>query len=468
MRSLVLLSLVSCSPEELREIDVFGSPGDGSGGAPEIWEPPVDTGAGSLEDQWAAQASFECGALSAEEPTTGDDLLEVSWCSRMSPEGDELDGLSGSEDTGEEGPLGPSGPGEAPPPCGFYNLVGAVDLAWVSEGPDAPAATLYCDSDLGGGVRLARYVPGSDELQTLLVSEDDCLADVDTGLVLPQPSEDDDGGLRLVWSSLDGVVTATVDGAGNLTEEPRVFEGLERPWRLRLHEHRTASGGGEEDKGGASIWVVDLDRNLHLLDVDFGTGALQTSQILSGVETFDATRVGEDSVVVGCPGVDEAPTVTRVAASGEIQWTETLAEATCGWDTRPSVAEGEGTLLVAWDDGDNSSLHWLVDGSEAPGGDLGRMVLPDSGRHTQARWDGERFVVLEGSGRFVTYDAEATELGTWTQPMLADRSGHLWGQRLVVDEERWTVVQLAQDLFNTDIGHLYTFYYVEATSSPAP
>ena len=458
-----LVALAACGGgDEPREIDLIGSPGGGGSDEVGIWSPDVDTGSGSLEDEWAKAASFECGARSAESPSTGDDLLDVSWCLRMSPEGDELDGII-STDTGTGGPLSPAA---APPSaCGFYNLVGAVDFAYTEPSGEGGAedktriSALYCDTDLPGGMRMARFEAGSTELESMLLNEQDCIADVDSGLELPHPK-----GTRLLWSSLDGLTTAVVAKDGRVVEEPRVLSGLERPWRLGL---RSISADDTEEH--AVLMVQDMSRELWWADVDFVAGTVTARQVLEQIETTAVVPVGEDTLVLACAGPGEPPVLSRVSASGALSWSQTLSEAACGWDSRPSLAVNDELAVLAWDDEELSHLQVLGLGDSAgPGADLERLDLPDSGRQPVVRWDGERFVVLDGAGVFRTYGADFSPQGSWIQPMLADRSGNLWGQRLVVGEDTWTVVQVAQDSLITDIGHLYTFYYVEATASPAP
>lgn len=474
---MALLALLAgaCGPGgSERDLDVIGSPGgsDGGGSGTEVWSPGVDTGEDSLEDAWAAQASFDCGALDAESPSSGEGVLETSWCGRLSPEGDELDqlgGSSGEDDTGGScgGPLLPAASG-TPPPCGFYNLVGAVDFELVETEAGTGVEVLYCDSDLGGGMRLARLAPGSEELQTVLVSEHDCLADVDTGLLLPHPQ-----GSRLVWSNLDGIRTAVVDPRGELVEEPRTLAGLDSPWRLRLRP-----GSAAEDGSAAVVYVQDTSDTLWQAELDLEAGTATPTPLLTGMATLAAAAVGSegDTLLATCAGVDEPLHLSRVGPTGTLAWSGEVPDARCGWDARLSLAvhaEG-GTAAVAWDDGDQSHVVFL-DTTLDPGADglsvedeLSRSTLSESGRHPQVTWDGSRFVLLDGNGRGHLFDAEGEAGEIWTQPMLADRSGNLWGQRLQADAERWTVVQLAQDTLVTDIGHLYTFYYVEATASPAP
>jgi hypothetical protein len=136
--SLLLLSLLpACSPgdDEGRVVSVVGDQG---------WEDTsvLDT-SGSHGSNVGYTGGADCGDGDTSNDPTGDDVLALDYCSRVTPEGD----LPYSGPTNDSGTTSdtdiPPPPGGAPPPCGFSNLVGAFALAGTSASP----VVLYCDGD---------------------------------------------------------------------------------------------------------------------------------------------------------------------------------------------------------------------------------------------------------------------------------------------------------------------------------
>ena len=147
---LILIFLLACADDEPRPITVSDA-SDAENG--ELWSPEAASDEDLAESQSEAWNGGEC-ARSAEGK---DDELETAWCVRLSPEGN-------------ESTPGGANAAEPPPPCGFYNLLGATVLSGPVEAP----VLLYCDSDEGGGVRIARYNQAEVAIDAEILAPENC------------------------------------------------------------------------------------------------------------------------------------------------------------------------------------------------------------------------------------------------------------------------------------------------------
>lgn len=437
-RPVVLLGLLACASDASPDRAVVVS------GAPEEeptaeWRPP-DTGGGEVV---VTQA---CGADGAE-ALDGD--LALLSCARVSPEPDGDETVNGATDTAaiDSGEL-------PPPPCGFFNLLGAVSLA----GTASEAALLYCDADDDGGLRLARMDAASGAFETTLLAPGVCWADAQSGAQLETSSD-----TLLFWSYLppegyDGVsavvYAAPASAAPPITDAAWVVSGTEDVFRVEAVPGRWPALVTQD-----TAYAV----RMHLLDesAEQSTGVLEIAPVASG---FGAGSSDGVAAVASCIS-DESVEVTAVdLAGGAALWTTTLTDAACGWGVRPAVAVSEGRVAVAWDDGE---LGWLAL-IDAAGAEIDRASLgKDSLAPTVAVW-GDGLVTVDATGGVGQWSWAGELVGAWTHRLIAERLGSTEGLYLLPGDDALGFLLAGQDVVETGTGHLNTFYYLESSASQVP
>lgn len=450
----LLSALLACAPPTGRDLAVVQ---DADPEGVEFWSPGGD-GAGILPPT----PSQDCAMAAAAD--SGEDALIPDWCVRFSPEAagapNEGDDWGTTEEPtepsdGGEGAGGEGDGGGTTPPCGFYNLLGAVSLG---ADPERPVA-LYCDSDLDGGVRFVRYDPDQDEVTAQLIDPGVCYADPMTGAV----TELDDGYL-LTWVDLDGfaVKASRLGLDGGVFEPAHAVRDLPPARRLTL----TRAGDG-------LVLVLQLE------DGSLSAAPVTRSGDLAGplvsfahpVNTFAVADLDGRAAVVTCSvdedddaGGDVDAYLLAPNAEG-LEWAVTLEGSACGYATAPAITGGHGGLLLSWDNGERGRFAVL----DAAGGEvirdaLGYDSLSPSGAAVEDGW-----LVMDATGQATLLRDDGMLLGSWRYPPLADAAGVISGIRLA--QRGGTVVTLLLG-YDTEpspsLGHQNTFYYLEQSALAAP
>ncbi len=421
-----LLFLAACD-EAPRSLSIVEDADDPT--AP--WRPPETGDTAAVSTQTGAA----CGADLTEEE--GD--LALLGCARLSPEpGDEAD-TGAYLDTG-----GPALPPGAPPPCGYYNLLGAIDMAGAPTAPDL----LYCDGDEDGGLRHARW-SADGQLETTLLLEDTCWVDFMTGVLTPSGED-----LRAWWVELasigdTSVWTARLDGAGGFSETPVLVEGTAGARRVVVL-----------DVDGPRLVMQDMDGALSLLDPSAG----ETTAIAESVWAFGAGAAGAGLVVASCDDVAMALTVTALDGEGDLLWARAIEDATCGYLSAPAVTGDAERVIVTWDDSDQGEVLVLdPDGEILARSGLGKDSLyPVASLTEDALW------TVDGAGIVSRWSRDGELLGSWVHRGIAGHSGEVAGLRFRAAEEALTFTLIGMDSETAAAGHINTYYYLEASASAVP
>lgn len=441
----LVIGLSACQ-DETRPLGVVGDVPDPVPGGTEDY-PEGDTGGDAGESPMETQTTTACGGVEPPELPTGDEVLALDWCARVSPEEPYEPVDTGSTDTGaaDTGATGPFGP---PPPCGFVNLVGAVGLA----GDPTDPAFLYCDSDADGGLRFVRYDLEAGVARTRLVAPLQCLPDVRSGSLLPV-----DGAWLVTWSAnfedqaeAAGVWVGRLDDEGRFLDEPAVVA-------LSTQAIRSEVVGGDTPL----LLVADLDETLWAVPVDATgrpDGALQV--VTAAVRKFQAIPTASGALLAWC----DADDVARVGQLDELGLlTAAVDLGSCGWDASPSVASDGVTTVVGWDDGIGGRLAFLDGLVPRFDVDLGELSI-----FPQVAWDGARFVSVDGLGGVHTWDSDGALTSDWLHPHIATYPGSLTDLRLLVTGGRVAFTLVGMDAVPIGGGHVNSYNYVELSSAALP
>jgi len=443
--TLTLLILAACAPEEARRLSVVAAEETSE---VQHWAPSAN-GGGSAPPQPSQDCTFE-GADETGEDTGGDRVLSPAWCVRLTPElePDDFEG-EGVQDTGVGGP-GEGVDGVAPP-CGFYNLVGAISL---SDDADEPVA-LYCDSDADGGLRFVRYDPEGDEVSSALIDPGVCYADPQTGGFVGL-----DDGYLLMWVDVHGfqVKAARLSFEGGVFEAPHPVDGLPETRRLSLLR-----------VGDALVMALqDLDGDLYTAPVT-RSGALAGPlvPIASGSETYSVSAVGSQVALVACDleSNPDGDVSAHLLDSDGPAWSTRLGGSDCGFTARPAVVAGDAGLAVTWDDGERGRVAFL----DMEGDERRRRSLDVGGLYPQAVGLGSEWLVIDASGALQRMDADGDVLGRWVYPPILQASGDVSGLRLRVRDDQMSVMVLGYDVGpGLSPGHQLFFYYLEQSATTVP
>jgi hypothetical protein len=421
---LVLLAL-ACSPsEEVVDLPLADRGGSSSGST-------VDSGDTGISGDWEPQLSTQCGARGVEEPTSAEQLLEPAWCIRLSP--DSLEDRAG--DTGNyEGDI------PVPPPCSYFNLLGSLALRSDPMHPEV----LFCDADTPGGVYFARVDGETETVESVVLADDSCYTDADTGAILST-----DQGSFLAWVDLQmgpALMTRRISQSGVLEEAQEV--GFEGPRRIQ--------------EAGNHLLVVDQDEALWALPIAEGRIEGEALALLEQASTMGAVATETGFLHASCSGYQSTPVVQSVEDS-QIGW-ETSLDGSCGADSRPDIAVGESLIAVVWEGEEQGHLALLdLDGVEQ-----GRLDLGDSARYPRVASLSDGFVLVDGSGAVRRLDSAGQQTDSWVHPDIVDAVGNLAGLRLVVDEESWGFALLGQVIDTTDLGHISSYFYLELSAVSVP
>jgi len=445
---LASLLLTACAPETARELSVVVA--DEPSGIT-IWTPSAGSHGAPLEPVQGCAS-----AAGVWEDTGGWEAIEPSWCVRLTPElePEAIEG-AGIPDTGSAGVGGPDGPsdglGGAAPPCGFYNLVGAIAP---SEDPEQPAA-LYCDSDADGGLRFVRYDPDGDAISVRLVDPGVCYADPQTGGFV----ELDDGYL-LMWVDVDGfqVKAARLSLDGGVFEAPHPVAELPETRRLTLLR------AGD----GLLLALQDLDGGLHTAPVT-RSGALAgpLTPLVEGIRTWSASAAGEAVLLVGCEQEShpDGDVSVHLLGGDGAAWSSRLGGASCGWAARPAAVIGDAGLAVTWDNGERGRVAFL----DEAGLERRRRALDYDGLYPQAVGIGQEWLVVDASGAVHRMDADGDVLDRWDYPPLRRAAGTVSGLQLRVRGDQMSVTVLGYDAGpGLSPGHQLFFNYLEQSAAPVP
>lgn len=393
--------------------------------------------------------------------------LIPDWCVRLSPENGDL-GLDRSpaddDDSDEERSEGepeehppPDGVEEHPEPCGFINQIGSVGLHGSLDEP----RVLYCDTDLDGGTRLARYVPETDELTLTMLVPGVCVPFDDSGALLEV-----DGGLLVAYVHFDPGVTPghtrirvlwLPDGAEDVVSEAIVE--LPGP-AVRLFLHPLPAGpvllAQLEDR---SAWLVLLD--------EVGAPAAEPVELPAGIALFSSAVLAEGLLLAGCGEEDQL----RLAAfdlDGSKRWSRQLEDSPCRTWPTPALATAPHGFAVHWP-GEMDVGPPGVAFRDPDGEPVVRHELPADARRAAITWDGSswRLVTL---GQLWTW-SEAGELeGTEGHPLFwtpEDSAAAHVEIRLQVVDDRLVSTLLGRDFLAWGI-HVYSFSFLELGVVPLP
>ena len=418
----ILIFLLACADNGPRPLTISDA-SDAENG--QLWSPEAASDQELAESESEAWNGGECSRLAE----GGDDELETEWCVRLSPEGNETRPGSGSA-------------AEPPPPCGFYNLLGATVLTGPVEAP----VLLYCDSDQGGGIRIARYNQDEIAIDAEILAPENCWISRLTGAMIPT-----DGGW-LAWWVGDAGTYATGAGVTGL----RLDEG---------GEPLTATSS--LPLKAAHLVAIDGDAPM-LLGVDWdgtmwGTAVsvLDASEIGfpltlgTGASSLGADRT-EDGIGVAACLEEGGLNVLWLSSVGAILENITLKDAVCGTFSRPSVSAIGDVLAVSWaDEKGLSTLTLLQDGAVFNEIELGELRVSPSVSAGESGW-----WVLDGTGVLSHYDLSGALTGSWLHPHFPEEDKRVMGMMLRQDGERFSSLLWERDI--EFIGtHAYTFEFLE-------
>ncbi len=445
-RTWVLFGLVAgcavASRPRLLQIVHSDSAAVDSGHQPDRWTPPRDT---AVPDSRATACGGEEGAIDWTAGFDGYPPATVAWCQRISP--DEATTSAPTCTNGDSG-LDSGGGGLVPPPCGFFNLVGALS----GRAVDAPL--LFCDHDPSGGLRLAR-IAADGRIEEQLLAEGDCVADPASGVLLPSG----DGWLA-TW------LTAGTGEDGNLDPGARFVRVAAdasaeppRPTRTGLegrgsHLHLLSGDplfAWVRDPVGAVVFAKLSADDLSLVgpSLPFATE----------VASLAAARTPDGGSLVALCARSGTISLRRVLASGSAEAAARLPLA-CDPNTRLRLAvDAGGRGALGLDDGVRGSLALLTpEGALISAVDLGEgrrfiEVLPHAGG----------WLALDSSGLLRSLDASGRERAAVVLPQVSQAPGSLLGLRLGATADTARVVALGQQTVDLGFGHVNTYNTVEVS-----
>lgn len=430
-RSLCVLLLAGCAE---RTITPLGEPEEEG----EVWVPqeelePEDTVIDpGDEGDWDGTACAD--------PAAGPDAVEVSWCARLTPEGDEL---RPTDDGGAEEAAGPY----PPPPCGFYNLLGAVQVAGAAAAP----WSLYCDSDENGGLRLVRYDTDGGTVEGRMLREGGCRASAMSGAMLSR------GEGALAWWLLDGQIyysgtETTVMGVrlgadGAMLTEPLVLDAAAS--RIAAVQTSAASMLLGVD-GDGSLWASATDPE----DGDLIGAALP---VAAGVDTFSVAPLEDGAVIAACPSDRSALELVWLSGIGAWQGSMLLDDSRCSLNLPPAIATQGSVVAVAWEDDNAYGWLRLLD---AEGALIADVSLGASARAPAVAAGDGAFWTVDGTGLLRAWSLEGELLASHTHPQVPADTADLLGLKAVLADDTLAVQVWSRGLEFIG-GHAYTFDYLE-------
>lgn len=430
-RLLWVMVLAGCAE---RSITPLGEPEEDG----EVWVPQEDLEPEDTVIDPGDEGDWDGSACA---PSAGDDdSVEVSWCARLTPEGDELRPTDDSG-TGTSAALPP------PPPCGFYNLLGAVQVTGDASSP----WSLYCDSDEGGGLRLVRYDTDEGLVEGRMLREGGCRASALSGAILPH------GDSSLAWWLLDGqiyyagsettVMGVRIDGDGAMATEPVVLDAAAaRIAAVKTEAAHLLLGVG----GTGELWAAAADT----ADGDLIGAALP---VADGVDTFSVAPLSAGAVVAACPADRSALDLVWLSGIGSWQARTTLDGSHCMLNLPPAVATQGEVIAVVWEDDDARGRLRLLD---SDGALIADVDLGEAARSpTVVAGDGVWWT-LDGTGMLRAWSLEGALLSAHPHPQVPAGSADLLGLQAVLDADT-----LAVQVWSREVefigGHAYTFDYLE-------
>ena len=357
------------------------------------------------------------------------DALVVSYCARVTPE------PAGDEEAVDTGAL--------PPPCGFVNMVGAVGLGGGAEDP----SLLYCDSDLDGGVRFARYDAAHGTIETEMLVPGLCWWDPAAG-TLAQTSA---GYLGLWVEYVEEQGVAVEIGGAVLTDDGRVHS-LPDPIAIPTAVWHPLLVGSDTPV----LLVADTDHALWSVPIS-PDGEAQGPPVDTGVRplSYGAAVTSESVVVAWCDDDHQLGATVLDRDGGFVR--DAGVTGTCGGQTVPSVAADGERVAVAWDDGEGGHVT-LLDGWQ----------VDVAGELPQLLWRDGDLLVLDSYGTLSRFDAGGELLGSWYHPAVGVIPGSLYGLRTALVGDTLLVGVIGIDSYFIEGGHINTFNYVEISAVPLP
>lgn len=426
MRQVAPLLLLVLGCRDSRSVSLIGEQDT----AVRLWEPDATGGAELTFDDDA------CWVQDADPSGLDEDLLGLDSCVRLSPEElVDLDtGMPYSPDTGSQG-----GGGGRNPLCSFFNLIGATAIA---GGPEAPAI-LYCDNDDDGGVRLARIDPQQEGLTSVTLAPGECWADPDSGAIV----ETAEGQLELAWVQSrddDPLLRDVVIGQASATGEllapmTPVFGVSETVRQVALVE-------------GHLVWSDD-DGRLAVTDL----GSELTTELASGVGTVSVEEV-EDTLALAWCALDDGVWFGRADTQGTWYLGPTrIADSTCGFEARPSVAATPEAMAVVWHDAAITS-HLALAGTT----DARHVLEPMSFYPRVSPLDGG-WMVSHTTGVVERRDPVGAPVARAVHPAVALHEGGPIGLRVAVEGDKALFAFVG--IFTQEVagGHTNLYHYLEAS-----
>jgi hypothetical protein len=438
------------APERALSIVDSADPNGGADGGAD----GADGGGDDTAGPSPAYPSAYCGGGDAA-PVWPEGGLTLDGCARLTPE--ESDPVpQGGSDTPPAGPppacAAPPPSGEAPPPCGYFNLVGAVQMSAAAE-----PVVLYCDADIEGGVRSARYDAATGAVQSVMLQSEQCLAEADAGTL----SRGADA-LLAWWIAPDateggdvepGIFVANLDDTGALLGPPErlYFPG----WPVRVEAAAEASPLLIVEDHDNLLWAVPVAAD--------GNVTGEPVQIASAIRMYAVTGHGDGLAVAVCM-LDTSLQVFVVDSAGVVTRSLSVEGAACTFDTRPSVASDGVALVVGWDDATEGSLAWVDSASDT----VVTAALGEGSRFPQAAYDGAQWWSIDGTGALQRWSAPGASERSFLHPAIAAMPGKIANLRFKVEGGVAGFLTLATDSIQVAQGHIYTFYYLESSRALLP
>lgn len=368
--------------------------------------------------------------------------LAAAWCVRLAPDAT----LTEPHDPPEGDPPSPS-PGESQTRCADLNMLQSVALVGA---PDAPGVG-WCDPNLGGGPRLARWQAESARFEGAVFADEGCVPASHALGLLPE----DDGGWRAAWLGRDHrgslVRAAALHPDGALRSPPETVEGT---W------------------GVVAVEPLSLVRDDALLALD--GEALSVARVVDRA-VDDARPLGDGVDAWGSASDGDAVWVA-VCAAGRVRLDRldpvTLAARTvdeidvpCGIGGRVHVAAGPGGIAASWHGLDGGWL-WLHDGVDP----LALVHLGDAAAAPAVAAWGDGWLTVDAAGAVRLWSADGAEEGAFTHPNLvgrAARGGDVQALEVLVEGRALVLAVVGQETLRMD-PHVYNYQTLELSRVELP
>lgn len=367
--------------------------------------------------------------------------MGLEWCVRLAP------GHTLSEPVDPpEHPSPSPGAGEALR-CADINMLQSVALVGT---PDDPLLA-WCDPNLRGGPRLARWHESTRRIESEVFADESCVPSSHAMGLLPT----EDGGWQASWLGRDHrdalVRVASLDADGLLQTTPETVRGT---WGARAVVP-VPIGSGE------ALLTLSQARLTFEQVVD---GEIDEVQVLGeGVDAWGAGRDEEAVWVAVCTWGKVR--LERVDPHSFAPTTVGELEVPCGIGERLQVATGPAGVATTWF-GLEGGWLWLHDRQ----GTIELVHLGDqASAPTVVAHDGG-WLTVDGTGQVRTWSSTGAELGSAAHPNLvgrARRGGEVMALYPLVDEDDLVLAVVGQETLWIE-PHVYVYQTLELSRVQLP